>query len=60
MVKVLTQRPDVNVNSLSISQRCLLFWPSFKGHVSVVDILLEANADPSLEDENGDTAVTVV
>lgn len=59
VVRVLAQRQDVDVNSLSISHRSPLFWPSYFGHERVVAILLEAKADPGLVDVNGDTAATV-
>jgi ankyrin repeat protein len=59
VVEVLAQRADVNVNSMSISRRSPLFWPSSEGYERVVAILMEAGADPDLVDENGDTALTV-
>ncbi|KAM3464614.1 hypothetical protein MY5147_009463 [Beauveria neobassiana] len=59
VVRILAQRLDVDVNSLSIAGRPPLFWPSNYGYEKVVAILLEAKADPGLVDENGDTAVTV-
>jgi ankyrin repeat protein len=59
VVKVLAQRLDVNVNSLSTSRRSPLFWPSCYGYKRVVAILIEAGADPDLVDKNGDTAVTI-
>ncbi|OAA34802.1 Ankyrin repeat-containing domain protein [Beauveria brongniartii RCEF 3172] len=59
VVRILAQRLDVDVNSLSIAGRSPLFWPSNYGYEKVVAILLEADADPSLVDENGDTAVIV-
>ncbi|EJP69845.1 ankyrin repeat-containing protein [Beauveria bassiana ARSEF 2860] len=59
VVRILAQRLDVDVNSLSIAGRSPLFWPSNYGYEKVVAILLEAKADPGLVDENGDTAVSV-
>jgi hypothetical protein len=59
VVKVLAQRTDVNVNSISLSGKSPLFWPSSIGNERVVAILMEAGADPDLMDENGDTALTV-
>lgn len=44
------------VNSLSTANRSPLFWPSCYGYERVVAILLEAKADPSFVDENGETA----
>ena len=59
VVKVLAHRTDVNVNSVSVSGRPPLFWPSSKGNERVVAVLIEAGADPDLVDENGATPVNV-
>ncbi|KAF4455375.1 Vegetative incompatibility protein HET-E-1 [Fusarium austroafricanum] len=59
VVQVLAQRTDVNVNSRSISGRSPLFWPSSHGNERILAFLMQAGADASIVDENGDTAVTV-
>ena len=59
VVNDLVQRRDVNVNSMSISGRSPLFWPSWCNMERIVTILIDAGADPHLVDENRDTPVTV-
>ena len=59
VVKVLVQRADVNVNSISVHGRAPLFWPSYLGYEQVVALMIEAGADLGPVDENGDTAVIV-
>ncbi|KAL6886872.1 Pfs, NACHT, and ankyrin domain protein [Trichoderma evansii] len=59
IVKNLAQRTDVDVNSMSISGRSPLFWPSWRGYERVVAILMEAGADPRYADMDGNTAVIV-
>lgn len=59
VVETLAQRTDVNVNSLSVAGRSPLFWPSSRGYERVVAILIEAGADPSFVDEDGDTAIII-
>ncbi|KAK2608999.1 hypothetical protein QQS21_002479 [Conoideocrella luteorostrata] len=59
VVSILARRPDVDVNSTSMSGQSPLFWSSYFGHEQVVAALLEAGADANLMDENGDTAFTM-
>ncbi|KAK2616717.1 hypothetical protein QQS21_000329 [Conoideocrella luteorostrata] len=59
VVKILAQRSDVNINSLSKSGRSPLFWAASVGSKQIVAILLEAGANPDLVDEGGNTAFTV-
>jgi ankyrin repeat protein len=59
VVDALAQRTDVNVNSMSVSGRSPLFWPSEFGHERVVAILVNAGVNLNLIDKNGDTAVSV-
>lgn len=59
VVKVLARRDDVDVNSTLIFGVSPLFWPSSDGKERIVHILMEASANPQLEDEDGDTAITM-
>lgn len=59
VVELLAQEKGVDVNSLSNSSESLLFWASRKGDEWIVDILLEAGADPYLVNKDGHTALTI-
>lgn len=58
-VKVLAQRADVDVNSISEYGRTPLFLPCSEGDGQIVALLLEHGADPNVTDDNGHTAITV-
>ncbi|KAK2600176.1 hypothetical protein QQS21_005121 [Conoideocrella luteorostrata] len=58
VVTILSQRPDVDVNSLSNSRQSPLFWPSRFGRKGIVAILLNAGANPNYVDKEGNTALT--
>lgn len=58
-VKMLAQRADVDVNSISEYGRTPLFLPCSKGDGQIVALLLEHGADPNVTDDNGHTAITV-
>ncbi|KAF6782651.1 hypothetical protein CSOJ01_15980 [Colletotrichum sojae] len=57
VVKLLAERRDVNVNSRSVSGRSPLFWPASRGNEPVVAALMDAGADPTFVDCNGNTAI---
>jgi len=59
VVEVLARREDVNVNSLDVSGRPPIFWPSAYGYEAIVSLLIASGADPRFVDVNGDTAVSV-
>jgi hypothetical protein len=59
IVKLLVQNADVDVNSLSISGRSPLFWPSDSGNDAIVSILLDAGAKSDYRDENGESPASV-
>ncbi|KAH7139844.1 ankyrin repeat-containing protein [Dactylonectria estremocensis] len=59
IVEVLTQRTDVDVNSISRTRRSPIFWPSAYGYERIVAILIAAGARSDIVDEDGDTAITI-
>ncbi|KAK1640655.1 hypothetical protein BDP81DRAFT_311927, partial [Colletotrichum phormii] len=58
-VKPLTNRTNVDVNSRSIAGRSPLFWPVSRGDELIVVTLMDAGADPTIMDCNGNTAITM-
>ncbi|KAK1837982.1 ankyrin repeat protein, partial [Colletotrichum chrysophilum] len=59
VVRLLVSRPEVDVNSLSVSGQSPLFWPSAEGYENVVSLLLFAGAKPDLVDCGGETAISM-
>ncbi|KAH9235752.1 hypothetical protein K456DRAFT_1804055, partial [Colletotrichum gloeosporioides 23] len=59
VVRLLVSRPEVDVNSLSVSGQSPLFWPSAEGHENVVSLLIFAGAKPDLIDCDGETAISM-
>ncbi|KAI1325809.1 hypothetical protein F5Y16DRAFT_253655 [Xylariaceae sp. FL0255] len=59
VVKCLVRRPDVNVNSMSISGRSPIFWPSAYGFADIVQELVAAGAVIDFMDTDGETAISV-
>ncbi|KAF6782272.1 hypothetical protein CSOJ01_16013 [Colletotrichum sojae] len=57
VVKLLTERRDVDVNSKSVSGRSPVFWPASHGYEPIVATLMEAGADPTIMDCDGNTAI---
>ena len=58
VVKLLVETTDVDVNSFDRSGRSPLFWACFNNHKEVVEVLLAAGADPTIEDRHGDTPLS--
>ena len=44
-----------NINAQGQEKRTAFFWAAWLGHIDVMDLLLEAGADPLLTDENKTT-----
>ncbi|KAL6800468.1 hypothetical protein J3E68DRAFT_398332 [Trichoderma sp. SZMC 28012] len=59
VVEVLAQRADVDIDSMSDFGRTPLFQAAMEEHERIVIILLEAGADPWLEDISGYMAVDI-
>ncbi|KAK2764808.1 hypothetical protein CKAH01_15747 [Colletotrichum kahawae] len=59
VVRLLVSRPEVDVNSLSVSGRSPLFWPSALGYEDVVSLLISAGAKPDFVDFDGETAISM-
>ncbi|KAF6782348.1 hypothetical protein CMUS01_16724 [Colletotrichum musicola] len=59
VVKLLAQRRDVDVNSRSVSGRSPVFWPASSGDEPIVATLMEAGADPTFMDCDGNTAIMI-
>jgi Ankyrin repeats (3 copies) len=59
IVELLVGTEHIDVNSLSISGRSPIFWPSALGMENIVALLIDAGADLSFVDENGDTAASI-
>jgi len=59
IVELLVQRSDVDVNSLDVASQPPILFPSAAGNEGVVAVLMEAGADPTIADENGETAISI-
>ncbi|KAF6808991.1 hypothetical protein CPLU01_15581 [Colletotrichum plurivorum] len=59
VVKLLAERRDVDVNSRSVEGRSPIFWPASRGDEPMVVTLMEAGADPTIRDCNGNTAINM-
>ncbi|KAK2771388.1 ankyrin repeat domain-containing protein 28 [Colletotrichum kahawae] len=57
VVELLAQRRDVDVNSRSVSGRPPVFWSASCGYESIVAALMDAGADPTFVDCDGNTAI---
>jgi len=59
VVQLLLGTKLVSVNSKSISRRPPIFWAAANGYEDVVGLLLEAGADPSVMDKDGQTPLSM-
>lgn len=59
VVQILLGTNLVDVNSKGISRRSPIFWAAARGRNGIVRLLLEAGADYTFEDINGDTPLSM-
>ncbi|KAF6806913.1 ankyrin domain protein [Colletotrichum plurivorum] len=59
IVKLLAERRDVDVNSRSVLGASPLFWPASRGDEPIVATLMDAGADPTFMDCDGNTAIMI-
>ncbi|PMD49999.1 ankyrin repeat protein, partial [Hyaloscypha bicolor E] len=59
VVQILLSTKLVDVNSQSTTGRPPIFWAAASGYHDIVRLLLQAGADPSLIDENGNTLLSI-
>ncbi|TEY16074.1 hypothetical protein BOTCAL_2495g00010 [Botryotinia calthae] len=59
VVRLLLETKSVNVNATSVSGRSSIFRAAANGYEEIVRLLLNAGADPTFIDTNGDTALLV-
>ncbi len=54
-LRYLLARPKIDVDKRDIDGYTALMWAASHGHADIVDMLLEAGADPSLRNRHGET-----
>ncbi|APA10721.1 hypothetical protein sscle_06g054910 [Sclerotinia sclerotiorum 1980 UF-70] len=59
VIRLFLETKSVNVNVTCVSGRSLIFYAAANGHEEIVKLLLNAEADPTFIDTEGETALLV-